>query len=63
MLKGLSIKFNIKNTFSQIRYNKMNWIASDDTIIFDYKFNNKLDISLISAYTKLIFSNYTLNEK
>ncbi len=37
--------------FSIINDIKINWIANDDTIIFNSKFNDKLDI-------KLIFSNY-----
>ncbi len=41
----------------------MNWIANTDTIIFDYEFNTKLNIELISGYSKLIFSNYELNEQ
>ena len=41
----------------------MNYIANIDTIIFDSKFNDELDIGLISAYTKLIFSDYELNDK
>ena len=41
----------------------MKWIANSDTIIFDCEFNEKLDIELISGYTKIIFSNYKLNEK
>ena len=42
---------------------KMNWITNDDTIIFGPEFNKKLDIELISGFTKLIFSNHELNEK
>ena len=41
----------------------MNYIANIDTIIFDSKFNDELDIGLISAYTKLIFSNFKLDKK
>ncbi len=41
----------------------MNWIANEDTIIFDARFNTELDIELISNYSKLIFSDYELNEK
>ncbi len=41
----------------------MNWIANTDTIIFDAKFDEELDINTISSYTKLIFSDYELNEK
>ena len=39
----------------------MNWIAKGDTIIFSLEFDYKLDISLISKYSKLIFSDHTLN--
>ncbi len=41
----------------------MNYITNNDTIIFDCKFNNKFYIQLISAYAKLIFSSYKLNNK
>ena len=36
----------------------MNWITSDDTIIFEPKYNKELNIELISAYKKLIFSDF-----
>ncbi len=41
----------------------MNWIANQNTIIFNTEFNEIIDISLISTYTKLIFSEYELNEQ
>ena len=41
----------------------MNWINNSDTIIFGPDFNEELDTVLISAYSKLIFSDYILNEK
>ena len=37
-----------------------NYIINQDTIIFDPKYNEPLDISLIYNYTKLIFSDYAL---
>ena len=40
-----------------------NWIVSNDTIIFHWKFNADLDIDLISNYTKLIFSDYELSNE
>ena len=41
----------------------MNYITKGDTIIFSPDFNDDLDIGLISNYAKLIFSNYTLDNK
>ncbi len=41
----------------------MNYIANCDTIIFNPEFNDELDIELISNYTKLIFSDYVLDEQ
>ena len=40
----------------------MNWIAKEDTIIFAPEFNSELDISLVSNYAKLIFSNYEFDD-
>ena len=36
------------------------YIISKDTIIFDPKYNEHLDINLISKYKKIIFSDYKL---
>ena len=36
------------------------YITNSDTIIFSTNFNNKLDIELLSNYTKIIFSDYPL---
>ena len=38
------------------------YITSKDTIIFDFKYNDPLDINLISQYKKIIFSNYQLTD-
>ena len=40
----------------------MNWITHADTIIFNHKYNEKLDTNLISGFAKVIFSDYVLNE-
>ena len=40
----------------------MEYIIKEDTIIFSNKYNNALDIYLISKYKKLIFSDYELND-
>ncbi len=41
----------------------MKYISNCDTIIFDPEFNDELDVNLISNYTKLIFSDFALDEK
>ena len=38
----------------------MSYITKDDTIIFSFDFDDKLNIELISNYKKVIFSNYEL---
>ncbi len=53
----------IKNSYT-IKYDdEYNWIAYFDTIIFNHKFNVEQYKVLISAYSKLIFSNYKLEDK
>ena len=39
-----------------------NYITNDDTIIYDYTYNEEPDINLISNYCKLIFSDYELGD-
>ena len=41
----------------------MSYITKDDTIIFSFDFNSKLNIELISNYKKVIFSNYKLYDE
>ncbi len=41
----------------------MYWITNNDTIIFDPKYNNKLNGNFISGYAKLIFSDYKLSQQ
>ena len=59
------VREKIDNTIIYIiMINKnMNYIANSDTIIFAPEFNDELDINLITNYTKLIFSDYKLNER
>ena len=38
----------------------MNYITNQDTIIFGPKYDESLDMILISNYSKLMFSNYAL---
>ena len=41
----------------------MNYITKGDTIIFAPQFKENLNVSLISNYAKLIFSNNVLDDK
>ena len=40
----------------------MDYITKDDIIIFSFKYNEPLNLNLLSHYKKVIFSNYELAE-